>query len=234
MIDLPFNLGIGAAVQTGFQYAAAHRYTAALQIDADYQHPAEEGPPVVKDLGRAKSGPGDRFPFHRTYRLPGFLAAPSGQSYFSRGQCLNRGTADRRQHLRIPGLFGTRHRTSWPKLIWGNIRNRSRSVTWSQRLLDRGDTGPDAQPIRRDFFHHPLEKYLLHGSGLDLHPFLQKTAAEVSHEFCSIENQHLPFVRILVFLDLFPDPAEKADGGIFFFVDLHRRRIFRVCRFSIP
>ena len=51
VIDLPFNLGIGAAVQTGFQYAAAHRYTAAIQIDADYQHPAEEAPRLVKDPG---------------------------------------------------------------------------------------------------------------------------------------------------------------------------------------
>jgi glycosyltransferase involved in cell wall biosynthesis len=55
VIDLPFNLGIGAAVQTGFQYAAAHRYTAAIQIDADYQHPAEEAPRLLKTLEDEKA-----------------------------------------------------------------------------------------------------------------------------------------------------------------------------------
>jgi glycosyltransferase involved in cell wall biosynthesis len=55
VIDLPFNLGIGAAVQTGFQYAAAHRYTAAIQIDADYQHPAEEAPRLLKALEEEKA-----------------------------------------------------------------------------------------------------------------------------------------------------------------------------------
>jgi glycosyltransferase involved in cell wall biosynthesis len=55
VIDLPFNLGIGAAVQTGFQYAAAHHYTAAIQIDADYQHPAEEAPRLLKTLEDEKA-----------------------------------------------------------------------------------------------------------------------------------------------------------------------------------
>jgi len=55
VIDLPFNLGIGAAVQTGFRYAAAHRYTSALQIDADYQHPAEEAPRLLKALEDEKA-----------------------------------------------------------------------------------------------------------------------------------------------------------------------------------
>ena len=55
VIDLPFNLGIGAAVQTGLRYAAAHDYTAAIQIDADYQHPAEEAPRLLKALEEEKA-----------------------------------------------------------------------------------------------------------------------------------------------------------------------------------
>jgi glycosyltransferase involved in cell wall biosynthesis len=38
VISLPFNLGIGAAVQTGFQYAQQYRYDIAVQIDGDGQH----------------------------------------------------------------------------------------------------------------------------------------------------------------------------------------------------
>ncbi len=38
VVSLPFNLGIGAAVQTGFQYAQKHQYDIAVQIDGDGQH----------------------------------------------------------------------------------------------------------------------------------------------------------------------------------------------------
>ncbi|MBT9138557.1 MAG: Undecaprenyl-phosphate mannosyltransferase [Syntrophomonadaceae bacterium] len=38
IIDLPFNMGIGAAVQTGFKVALEREYDIAIQIDADGQH----------------------------------------------------------------------------------------------------------------------------------------------------------------------------------------------------
>ncbi|MBF0511366.1 MAG: glycosyltransferase family 2 protein [Candidatus Omnitrophica bacterium] len=40
VVSLPFNLGIGAAVQTGFQYAQNHGYAIAVQVDGDGQHDA--------------------------------------------------------------------------------------------------------------------------------------------------------------------------------------------------
>jgi len=42
VITLPFNLGIGAAMQTGYRYAAEHNYDVAVQVDGDGQHPASE------------------------------------------------------------------------------------------------------------------------------------------------------------------------------------------------
>jgi glycosyltransferase involved in cell wall biosynthesis len=42
VIDLPFNLGIGGCVQTGFRYARAKGYDYALQFDGDGQHSASE------------------------------------------------------------------------------------------------------------------------------------------------------------------------------------------------
>jgi glycosyltransferase involved in cell wall biosynthesis len=42
VIDLPFNLGIGGCVQTGFRYARYHNYDYALQFDGDGQHSAKE------------------------------------------------------------------------------------------------------------------------------------------------------------------------------------------------
>jgi glycosyltransferase involved in cell wall biosynthesis len=50
VIDHPFNMGIGAAVQTGFKYARENNYSEALQIDGDYQHPAQEGPRLLQVL----------------------------------------------------------------------------------------------------------------------------------------------------------------------------------------
>ena len=38
VLNLPFNVGIGAAVQAGFQYAAAQGYDVALRNDGDGQH----------------------------------------------------------------------------------------------------------------------------------------------------------------------------------------------------
>lgn len=38
VVSLPFNLGIGGAVQTGYQHAAQQGYDIAVQIDGDGQH----------------------------------------------------------------------------------------------------------------------------------------------------------------------------------------------------
>ncbi|MCI8299132.1 MAG: glycosyltransferase family 2 protein [Lachnospiraceae bacterium] len=40
LINLPINLGIGGAVQTGYQYAWENGYDVAVQIDGDGQHDA--------------------------------------------------------------------------------------------------------------------------------------------------------------------------------------------------
>ena len=41
VVDLPINLGIGGAVQTGYMYAFENGYDIAVQYDGDGQHPAE-------------------------------------------------------------------------------------------------------------------------------------------------------------------------------------------------
>ncbi|MEM1207835.1 MAG: glycosyltransferase family 2 protein [Planctomycetota bacterium] len=53
-VRLPFNLGIGIAVQTGYKYAAEHGYDAAMQIDADGQHPPQHAAALIDTL--AESG----------------------------------------------------------------------------------------------------------------------------------------------------------------------------------
>lgn len=48
--SLAFNLGIGAAVQTGLKFAARSGYDIAIQVDGDGQHPADEIPPLLEIL----------------------------------------------------------------------------------------------------------------------------------------------------------------------------------------
>lgn len=46
VIDLPYNLGIGGAMQTGYLYAKEKKYDIAVQVDADGQH----DPLYIKEL----------------------------------------------------------------------------------------------------------------------------------------------------------------------------------------
>lgn len=46
VINLPFNLGIGGAVQTGYKYALYNDYDIAVQFDGDCQHDSS----YIKDL----------------------------------------------------------------------------------------------------------------------------------------------------------------------------------------
>lgn len=47
LLDLPVNLGIGGAVQTGFKYAFENDFDVAIQVDGDGQHPPRE---IIKML----------------------------------------------------------------------------------------------------------------------------------------------------------------------------------------
>jgi glycosyltransferase involved in cell wall biosynthesis len=51
-LDLPINLGIGGAVQTGIKYAYNSGYDYAVQIDGDGQHPAERIPDLMDELNK--------------------------------------------------------------------------------------------------------------------------------------------------------------------------------------
>jgi glycosyltransferase involved in cell wall biosynthesis len=46
----PFNLGIGGAVQSGYQYALDHAYDVAVQVDGDGQHDARHIPELLARL----------------------------------------------------------------------------------------------------------------------------------------------------------------------------------------
>jgi glycosyltransferase involved in cell wall biosynthesis len=55
VVVLPFNLGIGGAVQTGFKYALEHGYDTVIRLDGDGQHDPQEIPRLLAPLLRAEA-----------------------------------------------------------------------------------------------------------------------------------------------------------------------------------
>jgi glycosyltransferase involved in cell wall biosynthesis len=72
VVELPWNLGYGGAVQAGFKYALAHGFEWAIQMDADGQH----DPACARDLlgpvlaGEADVVIGSRFLGQVNYSIP--------------------------------------------------------------------------------------------------------------------------------------------------------------------
>ena len=62
-LQLPFNLGIGGAVQTGFRYAYEHDYDLAVRVDGDGQHDPSQLDRVIAPIlsGDADIAVGSRF-----------------------------------------------------------------------------------------------------------------------------------------------------------------------------
>jgi glycosyltransferase involved in cell wall biosynthesis len=69
---LPYNVGIGGAVQTGYQYARDHGFRVAVQIDGDGQHDPGELSRLLEPIAadRADMVIGSRFRGVRRYRAP--------------------------------------------------------------------------------------------------------------------------------------------------------------------
>jgi len=55
VLDLPFNLGIGGAMQAGYKYAYEKGYHIAIQVDGDGQHDPKEIPKLLHVLEEEKT-----------------------------------------------------------------------------------------------------------------------------------------------------------------------------------
>jgi glycosyltransferase involved in cell wall biosynthesis len=85
VVTLPFNLGIGGAVQTGFKYALEQGYELAVRLDGDGQHDPAELPKLLAPVqaGEADIVTGSRFADgNRAYRPP--LARRIGITWFAK------------------------------------------------------------------------------------------------------------------------------------------------------
>ena len=70
VLRLPFNLGIGGAVQTGFRYAHEHGFELVLRVDGDGQHDASQAGALAEPVlsGDADIAVGSRFTGAEGYR----------------------------------------------------------------------------------------------------------------------------------------------------------------------
>jgi len=71
VINLPYNMGIGSAVQSGFLFAKEKGYHFAVQVDGDGQHPASAIPRLLAALDKGVDmAIGSRFVQPSGYRPP--------------------------------------------------------------------------------------------------------------------------------------------------------------------
>jgi len=85
VLGLPFNVGIGGAVQTGFRFALERGYQRAVRLDGDGQHDPRELPKLLAPIERGEADLviGSRFvDANGTYRPP--LARRLGIRIFAR------------------------------------------------------------------------------------------------------------------------------------------------------
>jgi glycosyltransferase involved in cell wall biosynthesis len=71
VLRLPFNMGVGGAMRTGFKYAKSHGYTQVIQVDADGQHDPRDIKSVLDGLRDADIAIGARFADKGSYEVRG-------------------------------------------------------------------------------------------------------------------------------------------------------------------
>ncbi|MGN7189004.1 glycosyltransferase family 2 protein [Microbacterium enclense] len=71
VLRLPFNLGVGGAMRTGFTYAQRHGYQRVIQVDADGQHNPVDIHRVLAGLEHADISIGARFSDVGDYAVKG-------------------------------------------------------------------------------------------------------------------------------------------------------------------
>ena len=110
VIRLPFNLGIGGAVQTAFRYAWEEGYELAVRVDGDGQHDATQLGVVVAPVlaGEADIAVGSRFLGDR--RLPLVGRAPRRHPRARVGRLHDRAPEGDRPDLGLPGAEPPRDR----------------------------------------------------------------------------------------------------------------------------
>jgi glycosyltransferase involved in cell wall biosynthesis len=139
VLDLPFNLGIGGAMQTGYLYAERNGYDIAVQFDGDGQHLASEIQKLLKPLeaNRADLVVGSRFMNMGGYKAPVFRKMGIGIFSFVLSRILDMDVTDstsgfRAANRKVIEFFANTYPDDYPEVealvLLHNARTRLRST----------------------------------------------------------------------------------------------------------
>jgi len=154
VLRLPFNLGIGGAVQTGYLFARQHGYDVAAQIDADGQHDPRflAGALEIVSSGGADFVVGSRYLEAGGFRSTVVRRAGSRYlSWFLRVRCGAR-VSDPTSGFRVAGpraieLFATGYPSDYPEpeaialATRAGLKVREIPVTMRPRRYGRSSIG---------------------------------------------------------------------------------------------
>jgi len=122
-LDLPFNLGIGGAVQAGYVYAERQGYDAAVQFDGDGQHVGMEIMKLLRPLeeGVADIVIGSRFLVPGVYKAPIFRSLGIRIFSFTLSRILSMAVTDstsgfRAANKRAIGFFARMYPDDYPEV----------------------------------------------------------------------------------------------------------------------
>lgn len=174
VITLPFNLGIGGAVQTGFVYAREHGYDYMAQVDGDAQHEPSELRRLL-DAMDAQPGLdvvcGSRFlSKERTYQAP--LSRRSGIRLFAfalskiLGQRITDPTSGFRLYNRKAiGLFARDYPHDYPEVeaVLMLHANRLRMAEVGVQMHNRGSGSSSITTLRSAYYMVKVSLALLVG-----------------------------------------------------------------------
>ena len=165
VITLPFNLGIGTAVQTGYLIAQDSGYDIAIQVDGDGQHPPSEIPALVAALqsGEADLVIGSRFLVPGTFRSTRSRRLGIGVLARLVSMAVRQRITDSTSGFRAAGpraisLFAAAYPHDYPGGRIGRGRPPGRPV-------HPRDTRPDARTMGGRSSITPLRSGLLHDQG---------------------------------------------------------------------
>jgi glycosyltransferase involved in cell wall biosynthesis len=155
VLDLPFNLGIGGAVQAGYLYAERNGYDIAVQFDGDGQHMASEIKKLLEPLeaNRADIVVGSRFMTIGGYKAPVFRKMGIGIFSFVLSRILGTDVTDstsgfRAVNRRAIEFFGHTYPDDYPEveslvlLHKINLRVAEVAVTMRERTGGRSSITP--------------------------------------------------------------------------------------------
>jgi glycosyltransferase involved in cell wall biosynthesis len=167
VVKLPFNLGIGGAVQTGFRYAWENGYELAVRCDGDGQHDPSELPKVLAPVlaGDADIVVGSRFTGAEGYRSSavrriGIRLLASVVSLIARQRVTDTTSGFQALNRKALALFAADYPHDYPEVegIVMTIRHRLRLQEVPVRMRER-DHGQSSITALRSIYY--MAKVLL-------------------------------------------------------------------------